>query len=84
MSSRELNCVEVMGRAGNWQIGGPHIPFTEERFGGTSAVEYGPILASFYPPSNGQPQYILENFHRTLPNNPCPAFKPIGKSGGSH
>jgi hypothetical protein len=44
-----------------------------ETFGGNSAAEYGPIEASFYPASNGQPQYILENFHRTLQSNPCPA-----------
>jgi hypothetical protein len=63
----------------SWQMGGPYLPFTKERFGGTSAAEYGPILASFYPASNGQPQYILENFHRTLPNTPCPTLSHFGR-----
>ncbi len=55
-----------------WQEGGRFIPGTTNDFGGTSKAEYGPILASFYPASDGQPQYIFENFHRTLPFNPCP------------
>lgn len=56
-----------------WQLGGPHLPKTKNTFGGTSAAQYGAILASVYPASNGLPQYILENFHNTLPSNPCPA-----------
>ena len=56
-----------------WQLGGPHLPGTTQAFGGTSTAEYGDIQASFYPASNGIPQYIYENFHRTLPSNPCPA-----------
>jgi len=58
----------------SWQEGGPFLPFTVLTFGGTSKAEYGPILASFFPTPNGQPQYVYENFHRTLPFNPCPAF----------
>jgi hypothetical protein len=57
-----------------WQLGGPHILFTTNTFGGTSAAEYGALTASFYPASNGLPQYIFENFHRTLQFNPCPTF----------
>jgi hypothetical protein len=56
----------------SWQLGGTFIPGTRETFGGNSTIEYGPIAASFYPAPNGIPQYILENFHRTLPFNPCP------------
>lgn len=56
-----------------WQLGGPFIPFTTDSFGGTSAAEYGSLLASVYPASNGQPQFLIENFHRTLPFNPCSA-----------
>jgi hypothetical protein len=56
-----------------WQLGGAHLPGTTQSFGGTSAAEYGPILASFYPAANSLLQYILENFHRTLASNPCPA-----------
>jgi hypothetical protein len=57
-----------------WQEGGPFIPGTLDDFGGSSKAEFGPILANFYPSPNGQPQFIFENFHRTLPLNPCPTF----------
>ena len=56
-----------------WQVGGPYLPFTIENFGGTSAAEYGPLVAFVYPASNGQPQYIFETFHQTLRKNPCSA-----------
>jgi len=56
-----------------WQEGGRFLPNTEDDFGGNSKTEYGPILANFYPARNGKPQYIYENFHRTLSYNPCPA-----------
>jgi hypothetical protein len=55
-----------------WQEGGRFLPGTSNDFGGNSKTEYGPILANFYPAPNGRPQYIYENFHRTLPYNPCP------------
>ena len=57
-----------------WQEGGPFIAGTLDDFGGSSKAEFGPILANFYPAPNGQPQYIYENFHNTLPLNPCPTF----------
>jgi hypothetical protein len=57
-----------------WQEGGRFLPGTSNDFGGNSKAEYGPILANFYPAPNGKPQYIYENFHRTLPFNPCPTF----------
>ncbi|HWX70074.1 MAG TPA: hypothetical protein VNY25_10260 [Steroidobacteraceae bacterium] len=57
-----------------WQEGGRFLPGTSNDFGGNSKAEYGPILANFYPAPNGHPQYIYENFHRTLPFNPCPTF----------
>jgi hypothetical protein len=57
-----------------WQLGGTHIPGTQLKFGGTSTAEYGPLQAVFYPAADGQPQYIYENFHRTLSFNPCPTF----------
>jgi len=56
------------------QQGGPFIPGTFEDFGGSSATEYGPILALFYPAANAQPQFIYEDFRRILPFNPCPTF----------
>jgi hypothetical protein len=55
-----------------WQEGGRFLPKTVNDFGGNSKTEFGPILANFYPAPNGQPQYIYENFHRTLSYNPCP------------
>jgi hypothetical protein len=55
-----------------WQEGGPFIPGTVNDFGGNSKTEFGPILALFYPAANFQPQYIYEDFHRTLNFNPCP------------
>jgi hypothetical protein len=55
-----------------WQLGGPNIPGTTNTFGGNSAAEYGPLLALFYPASNGQPEYIYEDF-RNVVANPCPA-----------
>jgi hypothetical protein len=60
-----------------WQLGGPFIPGTLDDFGGSSNAEFGPILANFYAAADGQPQYIYENFHRTLPVNPCPTFAGI-------
>lgn len=63
---------ENAGRC-SWQLGGSFLPGTVEDFGGTSTAEYGPIQASFYPAANGMPRYIYENFHNTLPYNPCPA-----------
>ena len=62
-----------------WQEGGPFIPGTLDDFGGSSAAEFGPILANFYPSPNGQPQFIFENFHRTLAFNPCPTFQGEGE-----
>ena len=62
------------GAVCRWQEGGPFIPGTLENFGGSSATEFGPILANFYPASDGEPQFIYENFHRTLTFNPCPSF----------
>lgn len=57
-----------------WQIGGRFILGTLDDFGGSSKAEYGPILALFYPASNGQPTFIYEDFHQGLPFNPCPTF----------
>jgi hypothetical protein len=58
-----------------WQEGGRFLPKTVDDFGGTSKAEYGPILALSYARANGQPGFILEDFHRTLEFNPCPVFE---------
>jgi hypothetical protein len=55
-----------------WQLGGANIPGTTNTFGGSSASEFGPLLALFYASSNGQPEYIYEDFRNILAN-PCPA-----------
>jgi len=56
-----------------WQEGGPFIPGTTNNFGGSSAAEFGPLLASAYPAANGQPTFRYNNFHNTLSSNPCAA-----------
>lgn len=61
-------------RSCRWQIGGPYIAGTRDDFGGSSVTEFGSqLLAAWYPASNGQPQYIYENFRQVLPRNPCRA-----------
>jgi hypothetical protein len=57
-----------------WRLGGANMPGTTNSFGGSSATEYKNLLALFYPTVvNGQPvaQYKYEDFHQTLPYNPC-------------
>jgi hypothetical protein len=56
-----------------WQLGGAFLKNTTESFGGTSAAEYGALVAFFYPAADGLPQFIFETFHRNLRSNPCPA-----------
>ena len=56
-----------------WQLGGPYLPETERKFGGTSHAEYGGLLASAYPGAGGQPTVRYNNFRRVLSENPCPA-----------
>jgi hypothetical protein len=62
-----------------WQEGGAFLPGTTNTFGGDSVAEYGSIQESIYPAAGNMTQGIYENFHNTLPNNPCPA--PGGKGG---
>jgi hypothetical protein len=57
-----------------WREGGAHMLGTTNSFGGSSVTEYKNLLKLFYPVvTNGQPavQYKYEDFHQTLPNNPC-------------
>jgi len=64
-----------------WQLGGPFIPGTTNNFGGSSAAEFGPLLALAYAqfPSTGPPSTTLgpsfrfNNFRNVLESNPCPA-----------
>ena len=54
-----------------FQQGGTHIPGTINRFGGNSATEYGKLLFVNYADVGFQPIRLAEDFHRTLPGNPC-------------
>ena len=58
-----------------WQLGGPLIPGTTNSFGGNSATEYSTLLGSVYqlttPPHHASSIVLFENYHQTLPNNPC-------------
>jgi hypothetical protein len=63
------------GPACVWRLGGAHMPGTTNSFGGSSVTEYRNLIQLFYPTvnSSGQPvaQYKYEDFHLTLPYNPC-------------
>ncbi len=62
------------GSACVWRLGGPHIPGVTNTFGGSSQTEYRNLIQLFYPVVvNGKPaaQYKYEDFHLTLPDNPC-------------
>jgi hypothetical protein len=59
-----------------WQEGDANLPGTINNFGGTPTAEYGPYVVSVYPrvpTTSGSTQGIIETFHTTLNNNPCPA-----------
>lgn len=55
-----------------WQFGGTHIPGTTNAFGGSSTVEFGPLLGLVFQDLNGSITEFL-NFGRVLEENPCPA-----------
>ncbi len=61
------------GAACLWQLGGPKLPGTSNKFGGTSSAEYGPLLVLAYPVSPGPAVSLRYNdFRRVLDENPCP------------
>ena len=55
-----------------WQLGGTHIPETEEHFGGSSTTAYGPLLQLVYPQA-ASPGFFqrFNNFRRIVDENPC-------------
>jgi hypothetical protein len=55
-----------------WQLGGPYIPGTTNRFGGSSAAEFGPLLFLDYPGPGFTPIHRTNDFRNVLANNPCP------------
>jgi hypothetical protein len=57
-----------------WQLGGAHLPGTDQDFGGNSVTEYGSnALVLFYPGPNNQISLRVEDYRNILPSNPCPA-----------
>ena len=55
-----------------WQLGGPYIPGTTNRFGGSSAAEFGPLLFLDYPGPGNTPIHRTNDFRKVLASNPCP------------
>jgi hypothetical protein len=58
-----------------WQLGGPYLPHTVNRFGGIA--EWGPLLVNTYPSTNGSGNPAVStrynDFRKILSNNPCRA-----------
>jgi hypothetical protein len=57
-----------------WQLGGGNIPGTVNRFGGSSATEFGALLPVLYPNAGNKPVTRINDFRQVLPMNPCQAF----------
>jgi hypothetical protein len=55
-----------------WYEGGAFTPHNVYE-GITPSIEYGGLQDQLYPRTGPGVQGIYETFHRTLPNNPCPA-----------
>jgi hypothetical protein len=56
-----------------WQEGGDFIPGTTNDFGGSSATEFGGLLASPYPAAGNTVTLRYNNFRNILFSNPCAA-----------
>ena len=55
-----------------WQEGGPYIPGTTNKFGGSAHAEYGPLRAISYPTAPlGTVTTRFNDFRRNLGNVPC-------------
>jgi hypothetical protein len=54
-----------------WQLGGANLAPTENTFGGTSFLEYGPLLQLLYPVAGNTAQLFYEDFRQVLASNPC-------------
>ena len=57
-----------------WQLGGANLPGTKDTFGGSSFVEYGPLLQLAYPQPGG-PVFLFNDFRQVLSSNPCVSKK---------
>ena len=56
-----------------WQEGGPFIPGTVNKFGGSSTTEYGPLLRTLYPEAGFTTAVLINNFNSGDMRNPCRA-----------
>jgi hypothetical protein len=57
-----------------WQEGGPYIPGTTNKFGGSAHAEYGPLRVISYPTAPfGTITKRLNDFRSATMANPCPA-----------
>jgi hypothetical protein len=58
-----------------WQLGGANLPGTKADFGGTSTLEYGPLLQLMYPGAGNTPIFLYNDFRQVLSFNPCTSKK---------
>ena len=56
-----------------WQQGGPFIPGTVNKFGGSSTAEFGPLLRTLYPEAGFTTAVLINNFNSGNMRNPCRA-----------
>jgi hypothetical protein len=57
-----------------WQEGGPYIPGTTQRFGGSAHTEFGPLRVIHYPTAPfGTITMRSNDFSSNVAANPCPA-----------
>jgi hypothetical protein len=56
-----------------WQEGGPFIPGTVNKFGGSSAAEFGHLLPSLFPEPGFTTAKLIRNFNSGNMRNPCRA-----------
>jgi hypothetical protein len=57
-----------------WQEGGPYIPGTTKKFGGSAKAEFGPLRVISYPTAPfGLITKRLNDFRSAQIANPCPA-----------
>jgi hypothetical protein len=54
-----------------WREGGRFMPHTVNDFGGSSTTEFGQLLFTVFPNSNGKPVVATNNFNSGPMNNPC-------------
>jgi hypothetical protein len=56
-----------------WQEGGPFIPGTVNKFGGSSVTEFGQLLPSLFPEKGFTTAELIRNFNSGNMRNPCRA-----------